>query len=35
MESYFSNLFEDVRHERSLVLLLSLVEPNNKTNQIY
>ena len=28
MESYFSNLFEDVRHERSLILLLSLVEPN-------
>ena len=26
MEDYFSNLFEDVRHERSLVLLLSLVE---------
>ena len=28
MESYFSNLFEDVGHERSLILLLSLVEPN-------
>ena len=28
MESYFSNLFEDVRHERSLILLLSLLEPN-------
>ena len=28
MESYFSNLFEDVRHERSLILLLSLVEPD-------
>ena len=28
MESYFSNLFEDVRHERSLILLLGLVEPN-------
>ena len=28
MESYFSNLFEDIRHERSLILLLSLVEPN-------
>ena len=24
MEAYFSNLFEDVRHERSLILLLSL-----------
>ena len=28
MEAYFSNLFEDVRHERSLILLLSLVEPD-------
>ena len=28
MESYFSNLFEDVRYERGLVLLLSLVEPD-------
>ena len=28
MEQYFSNLFEDVRHERSLILLLSLVEPD-------
>ena len=28
MESYFANLFEDVRHERSLILLLSLVEPD-------
>ena len=28
MESYFSNLFEDVRHERSLILLLSLLEPD-------
>ena len=26
MESYFSNLFEDVRHERSLKLLLSLTD---------
>ena len=24
MEQYFSNLFEDIRHERSLILLLSL-----------
>ena len=23
MEQYFSNLFEDIRHERSLILLLS------------
>ena len=28
MEAYFSNLFEDVRHERSPILLLSLVEPD-------
>ena len=28
MEQYFSNLFEDVRHERSLILWLSLVEPD-------
>ena len=26
MEAYFNNIFEDVRHERSLILLLSLVE---------
>ena len=26
MEQYFSNLFEDIRNERSLILLLSLVE---------
>ena len=24
MEAYFSNLFEDVRHERSIILKLSL-----------
>ena len=28
MEAYFSTIFEDVRHERSLILLLSLVEPD-------
>ena len=28
MEEYFSNLFEDVRHERSPILLLSSVEPS-------
>ena len=28
MESYFSNLFEDVRHERSLILILSLTDPD-------
>ena len=26
MEAYFNSIFEDVRHERSLILLLSLVE---------
>ena len=28
MEQYFNTIFEDVRHERSLILLLSLVEPD-------
>ena len=28
MEQYFDTIFEDVRHERSLILLLSLVEPD-------
>ena len=28
MEAYFNTIFENVRHERSLVLLLSLVEPD-------
>ena len=28
MEAYFSNLFEDIRHERSLILLLSLTDPD-------
>ena len=28
MEAYFNTIFEDVRHERSLILLLSLVEPH-------
>ena len=28
MKQYFSNLFEDIRHERNLILLLSLVEPD-------
>ena len=41
MEVYFDTLFEDVRHERSLILLLSLTDPdilrqrkftNNKTD---
>ena len=28
MESYFATEFEDVRHERSLILLLSLTDPD-------
>ena len=28
MEAYFSNLFEELRYERNLVLLLSLTDPN-------
>ena len=28
MEEHFSILFEDIRHERSLILLLGLVEPS-------
>ena len=28
MEAYFNTIFEDVRHERSPILLLSLVEPS-------
>ena len=28
MEQYFATIFEDVRHERSLILLLSLVDPD-------
>ena len=28
MEACISSLFEDIRHERSLILLLSLVEPS-------
>ena len=27
MEHYFSTMFEDVRHERSLIFLLSLTDP--------
>ena len=27
MENYFNTIFEDIRHERSLILLLSLIEP--------
>ena len=28
MEAYFATIFEDVRHERSLKLLLSLTDPD-------
>ena len=28
MEQNFDSIFEDVRHERSLMLLLSIVEPD-------
>ena len=28
MEPYFNKSFEDIRHERSLILLLSIVEPD-------
>ena len=28
MEQYFDSIFEDLRHERSLILLLSIVEPD-------
>ena len=27
MENYFNTIFEDIRHERSLILLLSIIEP--------
>ena len=28
MEASFATIFEDVRHERSLILLLTIVEPD-------
>ena len=28
MEQYFNIIFEDVRHERSLILILSLTDPH-------
>ena len=28
MEQYFSMMFENVRHERSLILILSLTDPD-------
>ena len=29
MEEYFSNCFEDIRYERSVILLLSLTDPDD------
>ena len=28
MEEYFTTILEDVRHERSLILILSLTDPD-------
>ena len=28
MDAYFNTIFEDIRHERNLILLLSLIEPD-------
>ena len=28
MEQYFATIFEDLRHERSLILLISLTDPD-------
>ena len=28
MEAYFNTIFEDIRYQRSLILLLGLVEPD-------
>ena len=28
MDQYFATIFEDIRHERSLILLISLVKPD-------
>ena len=28
MKQYFNTIFQDIRHERSLILLLGLVEPD-------
>ena len=35
MEVYFTTMFEDVRHEKSLILLLSLVEPDILKQSIF
>ena len=28
MEQYFNTIFDDIRHERNLILLLSITEPD-------
>ena len=28
MEQYFNTIFEDIRHERSIILILSILEPD-------
>ena len=28
MDQYFNTIFEDIRYERALILLLSIVEPD-------
>ena len=35
MKVYFDSIFEDVGHERSLILLLSLVEPDILRQSIF
>ena len=35
MAAYFSYLFEDVRHERPLILLLSLTDPDSLKQSKY
>ena len=32
MEQYLNTIFEDVRHERSLILLISLTDPDILNN---
>ena len=33
MEQYFNTIFEDIRYERSIILILSLVEPDIKKSK--
>ena len=35
MEAYFSTIFEDVRHERSSILFLSLTDPDILKQSIF